>query len=519
MNNKRPRPLVLAVLDGWGVSSQTKGNALALGQVPYMSSWQTTYPFTTLAASGLDVGLPDGQMGNSEVGHLNIGAGFVVYQDSVRISEAIRDRSFFENPALLAPLEHARNNNSQLHLMGLLGPGGVHSLSEHLYALLRLAKDRGINKVFIHTFLDGRDTPPQSALNFMAELLGVIKEVGVGTVATVSGRYYAMDRDKRWERTEKAYRALVYGEGRQAQTPEEAIKASYDEGVTDEFVLPTVIVRDGKPVTTIGSNDSIIFFNFRADRARQLTRAFVMPDFNGFERGPQLQNLFFITMTEYERGLPVHIAFPPEDVVNPLAKVISDHGMTQFHTAETEKYAHVTFFINGGREEPFPGEERLLIPSPKVATYDLMPEMSAIPVTDTLIDALRHDRYDVYIVNYANPDMVGHTGILPAAIKAVEVVDQCLHRIAEQVLAMNGILVITADHGNAEQMIDLETGAPHTAHTTNPVPFYLITPEDSLLRRVRLREGGRLADVAPTILDILGLPLAPEMTGKTLIER
>lgn len=519
MNNKRPRPLVLAVLDGWGVSSQTKGNAIALGKVPYMSSWQTTYPFTTLAASGLDVGLPDGQMGNSEVGHLNIGAGFVVYQDSVRISEAIRDRSFFENPALLAPLEHARNNNSQLHLMGLLGPGGVHSLSEHLYALLRLAKDRGINKVFIHTFLDGRDTPPQSALNFMAELLGVIKEVGVGTVATVSGRYYAMDRDKRWERTEKAYRALVYGEGRQAQTPEEAIKASYDEGVTDEFVLPTVVVRDGKPVTTIGSNDSIIFFNFRADRARQLTRAFVMPDFNGFERGPQLQNLFFVTMTEYERGLPVHIAFPPEDVVNPLAKVISDHGMTQFHTAETEKYAHVTFFINGGREEPFPGEERLLIPSPKVATYDLMPEMSAIPVTDTLIDALRHDRYDVYIVNYANPDMVGHTGILPAAIKAVEVVDQCLHRIAEQVLAMNGILVITADHGNAEQMIDLETGAPHTAHTTNPVPFYLITPEDSLLRRVRLREGGRLADVAPTILDILGLPLAPEMTGKTLIER
>jgi 2,3-bisphosphoglycerate-independent phosphoglycerate mutase len=513
------RPFVLCVIDGWGVAPPGEGNAVTLAGAPNMTGWAEHYPYTTLDASALAVGLPEGQMGNSEVGHLNIGAGFVMYQDSVRISEAIKDGSFFANPVLLDACDHVKRNGSQLHLMGLLGNGGVHAYSDHLFALLRLAKRQGVDRVFVHTFLDGRDTPPQSAIPFMQELQNAIAEIGVGQVATVSGRYYAMDRDKRWDRTEKAYRALVFGEGVAAPDPLTAIEQSYAEEKTDEFVLPTVITRDGLPTATIRDNDAVIFFNFRTDRPRQITKALVLPAFADFDRGPQLQNLFYVTMTEYEAGLPVRIAFTAQDVEEPLAKLISDAGLTQFHTAETEKYAHVTFFINGGREEPFPGEERRLIQSPKVATYDLQPEMSAYGVTESVLEAVASDQYDVIIMNYANPDMVGHTGVLPATIKAVAVVDECLGRIANAVLAKGGGMLITCDHGNAEQMIDPDTGAPHTAHTTNPVPCDVLVPDDSPLRHAKMRSGGKLADVAPTVLDMLGLPKAPEMTGSSLIER
>lgn len=516
---QRLRPFVLCVIDGWGVSDRPKGNAVQMAQAPNMARWATTYPYTTLDASALAVGLPEGQMGNSEVGHLNIGAGFVLYQDSVRISEAIRDRSFFGNPVLLEACAHAKRGGAQLHLMGLLGPGGVHAYSAHLYALLQLAKEQAVERVFVHTFLDGRDTPPQSALPYMQDLLATIQALQIGQVATVSGRYYAMDRDNRWDRTEKAYRALVHAEGETAPDPIAAIEQSYASAKTDEFVLPTVIVRDGAPVATIQDNDAVIFFNFRTDRPRQMTKAIMVPDFSGFERGRQLHNLFFATLTEYEAGLPVQVAFEPENVKEPLAKVISDAGLTQFHTAETEKYAHVTFFINGGRENPFPGEERRLVPSPKIATYDLQPEMSAPGVTESVLEAIQSAQYDVIVMNYANPDMVGHTGVLPASITAVEVVDQGLGQIAQALLARGGGMLITCDHGNVEQMIDPETGAPHTAHTTNPVPCVVLVPDDSALRHVPLRAGGKLADVAPTVLDILQLNKPAAMTGYTLVEQ
>ena len=514
----RPRPFVLCVIDGWGVSERQEGNAIALAHTPNMSTWRTLYPYTTLAAAELAVGLPEGQMGNSEVGHLNIGAGFVVYQDSTRISESIRDESFFKNPVLTAACRHAKEHGTRLHLLGLLGPGGVHAYSDHLYALLRMAKEQGLSDVCIHPFLDGRDTPPKSAIPFMEELLGVASKLGLGRVATVSGRYYAMDRDKRWDRTEKAYRALVFGEGRTAPDPIAAIQSAYDEGVTDEFVLPTVIREGDKPVATVGNGDAVIFFNFRTDRGRQLTRAFTVPDFDGFDRGAQLKDLYYVTMTEYEAALPVKVAFPPEDVQEPLAKVISDAGLTQFHTAETEKYAHVTFFINGGREEPFPGEERVLVPSPKVPTYDLQPEMSARPVTDEVLKAVQSGRFDVIMMNFANPDMVGHTGVLKAAIEAVNVVDESLGKIANAVLGAGGGMLITCDHGNAEQMIDPRTGTPHTAHTTNPVPCVVLVADNSPFRHRTLRSGGKLADVAPTVLEILGLQKPAGMTGRSLFE-
>ena len=383
---------------------------------------------------------------------------------------------------------------------------------------MRLANEQGLGDVYIHPFLDGRDTPPQSAIPFMEELLAVAGRLGIGRIATVSGRYYAMDRDKRWDRTEKAYRALAFGEGLQANDPVAAIRSAYDDGITDEFVLPTVIVQDSAPVATVGDADAVIFFNFRTDRGRQLTRAFTVPDFDGFDRGKQLEDLYYVTMTEYEAGLPVKVAFPPTDVEEPLAKVVSDAGLTQFHTAETEKYAHVTFFLNGGREEPFPGEERVLVPSPKVATYDLQPEMSAHGVTEEVLKAVAGGPYDVIMMNFANPDMVGHTGVLEATITAVSVVDECLGRIVDAVLAAGGGMLITCDHGNAEQMIDPATGAPHTAHTTNPVPCVILLPEDSPFRNQTLRSGGKLADVAPTILQILDLPKPAAMTGQSLFE-
>ncbi|HSH77054.1 MAG TPA: 2,3-bisphosphoglycerate-independent phosphoglycerate mutase [Herpetosiphonaceae bacterium] len=514
----RPRPFVLCVVDGWGVSDRSEGNAVTMATTPNISSWRVLYPFTTLAAAELAVGLPEGQMGNSEVGHLNIGAGFVVYQDSARISEAIREGSFFDNAVLSEACRHARERGTRLHLLGLLGPGGVHAYSDHLYALLRLAHEQGVGEVFIHPFLDGRDTPPQSAIPFTEELLAVGERLGAGRVATVSGRYYAMDRDKRWERTEKAYRALVFGEGTPVSDPVAAIRDAYAGGITDEFVLPAVVRVDDAPVATIRDGDAVIFFNFRTDRGRQLTRALTVPGFDGFDRGELLKDLFFVTLTEYEAGLPVHVAFPPKDVEEPLAKVVSDAGLTQFHTAETEKYGHVTFFLNGGREEPFPGEERVLVPSPKVATYDLQPEMSAGGVRDEVLKAVAERRYDTIMMNFANPDMVGHTGVIEATIQAVTVVDECLGAVADAVLSAGGGMLITCDHGNAEQMIDPVTGAPHTAHTTNPVPCVVLLPEDHPLRNGTLRGDGKLADVAPTVLAILNLSQPEEMTGHNLFE-
>jgi 2,3-bisphosphoglycerate-independent phosphoglycerate mutase len=510
---------VLAILDGWGERDETEGNGIKLANIPNIDHWRATRPWTLLGAAEKNVGLPPGQMGNSEVGHLNLGAGFVVMQDITLIDDSIADGSFFENDALNAAVQHVRERGTQLHIIGLLGTGGVHSHMNHEKALLELAKRSGLDKVFVHAFTDGRDTMPRSGLGYMQELEAFMAEIGVGRVATVIGRYYAMDRDKRWERTKLAYDAMVGGVGRQAESAQAAIISSYDEGVTDEFIKPAVMLDGQRPLTTIREGDSIICFNFRADRVRQITRAFVLQDFDGFAR-EMLHDLLYITMTEYEKGLPVQVAFENDDVSVPLAKVISDAGLKQLHVAETEKYAHVTFFFNGGREEPFPGEDRLLAPSPKdVATYDLKPEMNAFGIRDGILKALDDDTYDFIIVNFANADMVGHTGVIPAVITACETIDACLGAIVPAVLAKGGALLITADHGNAELLIDPATGGPHTAHTTNPVPCILVAAPGIGLDQARLRDGARLSDVAPTVLDLLGLGLASEMTGKSLIIR
>jgi 2,3-bisphosphoglycerate-independent phosphoglycerate mutase len=535
------RPVVLAIMDGWGLTAPGPGNAVDLADTPNVDHWIADYPFTTLAASGLDVGLPEGQIGNSEVGHLNIGAGFVVYQELTRISKAVSDGDFFTNPALLAAIDHARASGGALHLMGLFGPGGVHAHEEHLHGLLALAQRQGFERVYLHLFLDGRDVLPRSALGFLDALEAAIGRTGVGQVATVSGRYYAMDRDKRWERTGLAYDALVSGAGQTAPSAREAIQQGYDANLSDEFVLPTVIVHDGAPVATIRDGDAVIFTNFRPDRGRQLTRALVLPDLDEqiqrhyarqeaeglklpariWQRGRQLQNLHVVTLTQYEEDLPVQVAFPPRPVREPIAAVVSAAGRRQFHLAETEKYPHVTFFLNGGHEEPFAGEERVLVSSPKVATYDLQPEMSAAGVTAALLEAVRSEQYDFIVVNYANPDMVGHTGVIPAVIKACETVDAGLGAVVPEVLSRGGALVIIADHGNAEVMIDPGSGGPHTAHTTNPVPCILVAADGLGLGKdeVGLREGGRLADVAPTLLELMGLPKAGDMTGESLIAR
>jgi 2,3-bisphosphoglycerate-independent phosphoglycerate mutase len=535
------RPVVLAIMDGWGLAAAGPGNAAELADTPHVDSWIAGRPFTTLGASGLDVGLPDGQIGNSEVGHLNIGAGFVVYQELTRISKAIVDGDFFTNPELLAAVEHTRTAGGNLHLMGLFGPGGVHAHEDHLHALLELCRRQGFSRVFLHLFLDGRDVLPRSALGFMDALEAAIARTGVGTVATVSGRYYAMDRDKRWERTGLAYDALVAGVGQQAPNARSAIERAYAANIGDEFVLPTVIIRDGAPVATIKDGDAIIYTNFRPDRGRQLTQALVWPDINEridrhykrqaeegqklpdriWQRDRQLQDLYVVTLTQYAEDLPVHVAFPPRPVREPIAAVVSRAGRRQFHIAETEKYPHVTFFLNGGREEPFEGEDRILVPSPKVATYDLQPEMSAAGVTEELLKAVRSDQYDFIVVNYANPDMVGHTGIIPAVVKACETVDGGMGQVVPEILARGGAVLIIADHGNAEQMIDPETGGPHTAHTTNPVPCILVAAEGLGLEKgqITLRSGGRLADVAPTLLDLMGLAPAADMTGESLVVR
>jgi 2,3-bisphosphoglycerate-independent phosphoglycerate mutase len=513
------RPVVLIILDGWGIGRDEPGNAVLAANTPVMDGLLASYPATSLLTSGLAVGLPDGQMGNSEVGHLNIGAGFVVYQWITRVDKAIEDGEFFANPAFNAAIERCLSSGSKLHLMGLVGDGGVHAHSRHLFALLELAKRRGLDRVVIHAITDGRDTSPTSGLGFLSELEAEMRRIGVGRVATVSGRYYAMDRDKRWERTKLAYDAIVDGVGPTAPSALQAIAASYDAGVTDEFIRPTVIAEPGLIPARIESGDEIIFFNFRADRTRQLTQALSEPEFEGFLRDRPISPCCPVTtMTRYEIGLPVTVAFEPHDVECPLARVISDAGLKQFHCAETEKYAHVTFFLNGGREEPFPGEERILVPSPKVATYDLQPDMSAPGVTEAVLHAIDSEEFDFVIVNFANCDMVGHTGVFSAAVKAVETVDSCLGRIVESTLAATGAVLVTADHGNAEEMIDRETGGPMTAHTKNPVPVVLVTTEGDPLRNATLRFGAVLCVIAPTVLELMGLPVPSEMEEPSLLQ-
>ncbi len=520
----RPRPFVLIIMDGWGINPRKEGNAIALARTPNIDKLAGQWPHTAVKTSGEAVGLPEGQMGNSEVGHQNIGAGKRVLQDYTRVNESIKDGSFFQNPALLKAIEHVKKNGSQLHICGLLGDGGVHAHETHLEALLRLAHIHGIERVYIHSFTDGRDTSPTGGIEFMHHLQARAREIGgehAAKVATVSGRYYAMDRDNRWDRTAMTYFAMTRGEGIRASSAVEAIQHSYEQGVTDEFIVPAVVMEDQQPIAVVKAGDALIHYNFRPDRARQLTKAFILeelpPQAQGkFDRGPRLEDLQYVMMTEYEAGLDAPVAFRADEVEMPLARVISEQGMRQFHTAETEKYAHVTYFINGRRETPFPGEDRLLVPSPKVPTYDLQPEMSAAGVTEEAVEHIRSGEYDLVIMNYANADMVGHTGVIEAAIKAVEAVDTGVGRVVEATLAVGGGLLITADHGNAEQLIEYDTGKPFTAHTTYPVPLYLVVPQ---LAHVRLRDDGILADVAPTILDVLHIPQPKDMTGRSLILR
>ena len=502
------KPTVLMILDGYGLNDKCEHNAVCEAKTPVMDKLMAEYPFVKGNASGLAVGLPDGQMGNSEVGHLNMGAGRVVYQELTRITKAIQDGDFFENEELVKAVENAKANNSALHLFGLLSDGGVHSHIEHLYGILELAKKKGLKDVYIHAFLDGRDVPPSSAAEYADKLLNKLKEIGIGKVATVEGRYYAMDRDNNWDRVEKAYAAMVYGEGNKADCPVCAIKNSYNDGVTDEFVVPCVIEGGAQ----VKPNDSIIFFNFRPDRAREITRTFVDPDFKGFERKNGFFPVNFVCMTQYDATMPnVEVAFKPEVLKNTLGEYVSDKGMTQLRIAETEKYAHVTFFFNGGVEKQYPGEDRILVKSPAVATYDLQPEMSAYEVTDKLVPAIKSGKYDMIILNYANCDMVGHTGVFEAAVKAVEAVDTCVGKVVDAIKEMGGVALITADHGNADKMV-AEDGSPFTAHTTNPVPFCVVNYD------CELREGGRLADIAPTMLQIMGLDQPEEMDGTSLIK-
>lgn len=507
------KPTVLMILDGYGLNEKTEGNAVAEGKTPVMDRLMAEYPFVKGYASGMAVGLPDGQMGNSEVGHLNMGAGRIVYQELTRITKEIQDGDFFKNEALLHAVRNAKENNSALHMFGLVSDGGVHSHNTHLYGLLELAKREGLEKVYVHCFLDGRDTPPTSGKEYVKQLADEMKKIGVGEIATVMGRYYAMDRDNRWDRVEKAYNAMVKGVGEKAACGVCAVQQSYDAGQNDEFVLPTVIEKDGAPVATIKDKDSIIFFNFRPDRAREITRAFCTDDFEGFPRDKRL-DLTYVCFTEYDETIPnKEVAFHKVSITNTFGEFLAANGKTQARIAETEKYAHVTFFFNGGVEEPNEGEERILVKSPKVATYDLKPEMSAYEVCDKLVEAIKSGKYDVIIINFANPDMVGHTGIEAAAIKAVEAVDECVGRAVDAIKETDGQMFICADHGNAEQLVDYETGAPFTAHTTNPVPFILVNYDSDYT----LREGGCLADIAPTLIQMMGMEQPADMTGKSLL--
>jgi 2,3-bisphosphoglycerate-independent phosphoglycerate mutase len=511
--NTTYRPVALVILDGWGIGKSGPGNAIEAAETPTMDRIWSKCPHTTLLTSGSAVGLPEGQMGNSEVGHLNIGAGFIVHQWISRVDHAIADGELAANPILTSAIDHCIAANRTLHIGGLVSDGGVHSHIRHIFAFIEIAAARGLNRIAIDAFTDGRDTLPTSGIGFIADLEHKLAEMGVGRIATISGRYYAMDRDKRWQRTQSAYDTIVTGQGRKAPSAQQAIHSSYDAGVTDEFIIPTIIPNPDGP-DSIQDGDVFLFANFRSDRGRQLTHALSDPDFSGFERSRVVAGTCrVITMTRYEVGLLVDVLFEPHDVVTPLAKVISDAGLAQFHCAETEKYPHVTFFINGGREEPFPGEVRKMIPSPKVATYDLQPEMSAIPVADATIAAIESGKYAFIVVNFANPDMVGHTGNIPAVIKAVETVDGQLARVLAALQKVGGVALVIADHGNAEEEIDEATGGPMTAHTTNPVPFVLVGDG-----KMRLRDGAVLSSVAPTILQLLGLPVPADMTTPSLFE-
>ncbi len=506
----------LIILDGFGYREEKQYNAILTdGAVNFMRLWNA-YPHTLIGASGMDVGLPDGQMGNSEVGHTNIGAGRIVYQELTRITKAIQDGDFFENPAFLGAIENCKAHDSALHFMGLCSDGGVHSHLEHLYALVELAKRNGLKKVYVHCFMDGRDVPPSSGKMYLEQLDAKLKEIGCGKIATVMGRFYAMDRDNRFERVERAYAALTYGEGFTASSGPEAMQLSYDRGDTDEFVQPTVVLTEGKPTATIGANDSVIFFNFRPDRAREISRAYIFEDFNGFERRFGFFPLYYVSMTQYDKTFEnaLHVAFKPQSLANTFGAYVADKGLSQLRIAETEKYAHVTFFFNGGVEAPNANEDRCLIPSPKVATYDLKPEMSAYEVAAEAKARIESGKYDVMILNFANPDMVGHTGVMEAAVSAVHAVDECLNTVVEAILKTGGRCIVTADHGNCELMWDEAQNAPFTAHTTLPVPCMLI---DNTRKDITLRKGGRLCDLAPTLLELLGLPIPAEMTGKSLL--
>ena len=508
------KPVVLMVLDGYGLNEKTEGNAIAMANTPVMDKLMAEYPFVKGNASGLAVGLPDGQMGNSEVGHMNIGAGRIIYQDLTRITKDIEDGTFFENKVLLQAIENCKKNNSDLHLWGLLSDGGVHSHNSHLYGLLEMAKKNGLENVYVHAFLDGRDTPPASGKDYVQQLEDKMKEIGVGKIASLSGRYYAMDRDNNWDRVKLAYDSLVTGEGVKATDAVKAVEDSYANDKTDEFVLPTVITdENGQPLSLVKDGDSVIFFNFRPDRAREITRAFCDDKFTGFER--DFLKLTYVCFKDYDETIPNKlVAFEKEEIKNTFGEFLAAHGKKQLRLAETEKYAHVTFFFNGGVEDPNVDEFRLLVNSPKdVATYDLKPEMSAPEVGMDLVEAIKSDKYDVIVINFANPDMVGHTGVIPAAVKAVERVDSLVGDAVQAVKDVDGVLFICADHGNAEKMIDYETGAPHTAHTTNPVPFILVNADPSW----KLREGGGLADIAPTLIEVMGMEQPKEMTGKSLI--
>ena len=507
------KPVVLLILDGYGLNEKKEDNAVALANTPVMDELMASCPFQKGLASGMAVGLPEGQMGNSEVGHMNMGAGRIVYQELTRITKEIQDGPFFENEAFLTAIENCKKNNSALHMWGLLSDGGVHSHNTHLYGLLEMAKRQGLEKVYVHCFLDGRDTPPASGKGYVEELAAKMKEIGVGEIATVMGRYYAMDRDNRWERVVMAYDALTKGVGVEQTDAVEGVQASYDDGKTDEFVLPMVIMKDGAPVATVKDGDSVIFFNFRPDRAREITRAFCADDFDGFAREKKL-DLVYVCFTEYDVTIPNKIiAFKKVPLTNTFGEFLAAHGLKQARIAETEKYAHVTFFFNGGVEEPNEGEDRVLVNSPKVATYDLQPEMSVYAVCDKLTEAITSGKYDVVICNFANPDMVGHTGVSKAAIKAIEVVDECVGKAVDAVKKAGGAMFICADHGNAEQLRDYVTGAPHTAHTTNPVPFILVNGPEG----VGLAENGCLADIIPTLIDLMGMEQPVEMTGRSLL--
>lgn len=508
------RPTVLMILDGYGLNDKIEGNAVKLANTPVMDKLMAEYPFVEGQASGMAVGLPDGQMGNSEVGHLNMGAGRIVYQELTRITKEIEEGTFFENEELVKAMENAKKNDSALHIFGLLSDGGVHSHITHIFGTIEMAKKFGLKKVYIHPFLDGRDTPPESAADFMQQLVDKMAEIGVGEVATISGRYWAMDRDNNWDREEKAYLAMTKGEGVKETDPVEAVKNSYANGKTDEFMLPTVIEKDGTPVATIKDGDSIIFCNFRPDRARQITRAFCADDFNGFEREKKL-DVVMVCFTEYDVTIPNKlVAFKKVEVKNTFGEYLAANHLKQARIAETEKYAHVTFFFNGGVEEPNEGEDRILVDSPKyVPTYDKKPRMSAYTVCDEVCKAITSGKYDVIITNFANSDMVGHTGVVDAAVKAIEVIDECVGEVVEFIKEVDGQLFICADHGNAEQLIDYKTGEPYTAHTTNPVPFILVNADP----KYGLREGGVLADIVPTLIELMGMKQPEEMTGKSLL--